>query len=180
MQAIPLFSAASANRELDLRAVIGQVLDGQQFILGRKVREFEAAFARYHGVAHCVGVGNGTDALELALRALDLGPGARVVTVANAGCYASSALRAVGAEPLYVDVAPGTLNLCPQALAQALALTPRPGAVTATHLYGQMAAMPEIAAQCSAAGVPLIDRADTGPEKGRPRPVAHGPECDAQ
>lgn len=157
MSAIPLFCAASANAGLDLRALIGQVLDGGQFILGPKLAQFEAAFARYHEVAHCVGLGNGTDALELALRALGVGPGARVVMVANAGCYAASACRAAGAAPLYVDVAADSLNLCPQALARALALRPRPDAVIATHLYGQMAAMPEITALCAAAGVPLIE-----------------------
>lgn len=157
MKPIPLFCAASANAGLDLRGAIDAVLDSHNFILGSKVRAFEQAYASYQRTDHCVSVANGSDALELALRALGIGVPARVVTVANAGFYASTAVHAVGARPLYVDVTEDTLTLCPDALAQALALAPKPAAVIATHLYGQMANMPAIAALCANAGVALIE-----------------------
>lgn len=155
MVAIPLFCPVAANAGVDLRGVLAGVIDGQRFILGPGLHAFEQAFAGYHQVAHCVGLANGSDALELALRALGIGAGARVVTVANAGFYASTAIHAIGATPLYAEVDRDSLTLCPLALAQALAH--QPDAVIVTHLYGQMAAMPAIAALCAQAGVALIE-----------------------
>ena len=70
------------------------------YVLGSEGAEFEAAFARYCGVPHAVGVANGTDAIELALRAVGVGEGDRVATVANAGFYASTSIHAIGARPL--------------------------------------------------------------------------------
>jgi dTDP-4-amino-4,6-dideoxygalactose transaminase len=100
-------------------------------------------------------VANGTDALELALRALDVAPGATVVCVANAGFYSSTAIHLVGALPRYVDVDPSTLTMAPQALAQAL--EQRPAAVIATHLYGQLADIESLVRLCRRSGVPLIE-----------------------
>ncbi|MCL1961527.1 MAG: DegT/DnrJ/EryC1/StrS family aminotransferase [Desulfovibrionaceae bacterium] len=153
---VPFFSAVGATFGVDLAACLRQVVDGGQYVLGPRVREFEAAFARYLGVAHAVGVASGTDALTLALRALGVGPGARVVTAANAGCYASTAIVQVGAEPLYAEVDPLDMNLAPAALEQALGAGPV-AAVVLTHLYGQMGDVQRISAACSAAGVPLIE-----------------------
>ncbi len=153
---VPLFSAALAAQGLDLSAVLRQVLDSERYVLGPWVQAFETAFARYLGVGHAIGVANGTDALELALRGLGIGPGQRVLTVANAGFYGSAAILAVGAQPVYAEVDPATLNLAPQALAQALQ-SQAIHAVIATHLYGQMADMPAITPLCRAAGVPLIE-----------------------
>src|SRR5512133_2981199 len=87
-----------------LEARVRRVLESGWYILGAEVAAFEASFATYCGTAQCVGVGNGTDALELALRALDVGPGDQVATVANAGGYSKTAIRCAGAEPLYVDI----------------------------------------------------------------------------
>lgn len=154
--AVPLFSAEAAALGLDLGQVLRDVLDSQRYILGPQVQAFESAFAAYVGVAHTVGVANGTDALELALRALGIGPGQRVVTVANAGFYGSTAIRMVGATPVYVDVDEATLNLSPAALKQLLAAQ-AVHAVIVTHLYGQLADVPAIAALCRDAGVPLIE-----------------------
>lgn len=153
---VPLFSAEAAAFGLDLGQVLHEVLDSQRYILGPQVQAFERAFAAYVGVAHAVGVANGTDALELALRALGIGPGQRVVTVANAGFYGSTAIRMVGATPVYVDVDEATLTLSPAALRQVLA-TQAVGAVIVTHLYGQLADMAAIAALCQQAGVALIE-----------------------
>lgn len=131
-----------------MRAVVA----GGWYILGPAVRSFEAEFAGYCGVGHAIGVGNGTDALEIALRGLEVGPGDRVATVANAGGYATTAILATGAEPLYVDVEPGTMVMDARALAAAV---PRPRAVVVTHLYGRMADMPAILA--AAGGAPVIE-----------------------
>src|SRR5690348_8895740 len=117
------------------RAIHGVLASGW-FILGPQVEAFEAEFAAYCGARHCVGTGNGTDAPELALRALELGPGDRVATVANAGGYGTTAILAAGAEPLYVDVDPATMNMDPRALAASIYRGVR--AVIVTHLYGRM------------------------------------------
>ncbi|HPZ57786.1 MAG TPA: DegT/DnrJ/EryC1/StrS family aminotransferase [Ottowia sp.] len=153
---VPLFSAELAARGLDLTAVLGQVIASERYVLGPWVQAFESAFAAYVGVGHAIGVANGTDALELALRGLDIGPGQRVLTVANAGFYGSSAILAVGAEPVYADVDPVTLNLAPQVLAEMLG-SQAIHAVIATHLYGRMADMTVIAPLCRVAGVSLIE-----------------------
>ena len=153
---VPFFSASDAAFGLDLGACLQRVVDSGWYVLGPQVRDFEADFARYLGVGHAIGVANGTDALALALRALGVGPGQRVVTVANAGCYASTAIAQLGAEPCYVDVEPERLTLAPGALAEVLRAMPV-AAVVATHLYGQMADIGAIAALCRQAGVPLIE-----------------------
>lgn len=154
--AVPFFSATGAAFGVDLAACLQRVVASGHYVLGPEVRAFEAAFAHSVGVAQAVGVASGTDALVLALRALGVGAGARVVTVANAGCYASTAIAQVGATPLYLDVDPGRLTLAPRALQVALA-SGGVDAVIATHLYGRMADMAAIAPLCAAAQVPLIE-----------------------
>lgn len=155
---IPLFRAASVEAGLDLGAAVQRVLDRHWYVMGAELQAFEAAFAAYCGVAHAVGVANGTDALELALRAVGVQAGDRVFTVANAGFYSSTAIHAIGARPVYLDVDEATLTLAPAALAQALAAPgPKPAAVVVTHLYGQLADMPVLVPLCQAAGVPLVE-----------------------
>ena len=139
----------------DLAAGVQRVLDRGWFILGPEVAAFESEFAAYCGSAHCVSVANGTDALELALRALGAGPGDRVATAANAGGYSTTAIRAAGAQPLYVDIDPASMNLSPSSLAAALATGVR--AVIATHLYGRMADLPALLAVTRPADVPLVE-----------------------
>lgn len=153
---IPFFSPQAAAFGLDLSACVQRVVNSGWYVLGPEVCAFEAAFAAHVGVAHSVGVGNGTEALALALRALGVRPGQFVLTVANAGCYSSTAIEAVGAQPVYVDVDPHSLCLSPQALAAALAAGDL-AAVIVTHLYGRMADMPAIVRLCEQAGVPLIE-----------------------
>jgi len=139
----------------DIHMAIDRVLSCGRYILGEELESFEAEFASYCGVDHCVGVGNGTDALELALRALDVRQGDRVVTVANAGMYSTTAIKAVGALPLYVDVDPATMNMDPDALAASVSGNVR--AIIVTHLYGQMAEIPHLMRIASAAGVPVVE-----------------------
>ena len=144
-----------ADRQDALGSALLDVLRSGWFVLGPQVARFEQDFAAYCGLPHCVGVGNGSDALMIALRALDVGPGDRVVTVANAAAYSTLAILAVGAQPLYIDIDPERLLLAEDALDAALAL--RPKALIATHLYGQLCAIESVAARCRAAGVALIE-----------------------
>jgi dTDP-3-amino-2,3,6-trideoxy-4-keto-D-glucose/dTDP-3-amino-3,4,6-trideoxy-alpha-D-glucose/dTDP-2,6-dideoxy-D-kanosamine transaminase len=139
----------------EIQARVRAVLESGWYILGAQGAEFEAAFAAYCGTAHSVGVANGTDALELALRALGVGPDDQVATVANAGGYSTAAILAAGAEPLFVDVDPASMMMNPEALATRL--TPRTKAIVATHLYGRMADMPALIAIADAAGIPVVE-----------------------
>jgi dTDP-4-amino-4,6-dideoxygalactose transaminase len=123
-------------------SAIRSVLDSGRFIGGRAVHSFESSFADYAGAPFCVAVANGTDALELALRAAGVQAGDEVATVANAGMYATTAIRSIGAVPLYVDVDPETFLISLPALEAAADRATR--AVVITHLYGRMARMPEI------------------------------------
>ncbi|MBB6254444.1 DegT/DnrJ/EryC1/StrS family aminotransferase [Nitrospirillum iridis] len=136
-----------------IAAAMARVVARGRVLFGPETAAFEAAFAAYCGTSHCLGVGNGTDALELALRALGVGPGDEVVTVANGGFYATTAILAVGARPRFADIDPGTLTLSPVALAGAL--TPRTRAIIVTHLYGRLADMDGV---LDAAGtIPVIE-----------------------
>ncbi|WP_242195771.1 MULTISPECIES: DegT/DnrJ/EryC1/StrS family aminotransferase [unclassified Pseudomonas] len=155
MENIVLFSAVKANAGLDFVTPLKAVLDSHWYVLGNEVKLFEEEFAGYVGIKHCVSVANGSDALELALKGLGVNPGDHVVAVANAGFYGSTAIHAVGAEPLYVDVDPASLTICPKSLAQVL--DSKPAAVIVTHLYGQLANIEEIVRIASAAGVPVLE-----------------------
>lgn len=152
---IPLFSSKIANEGVDLYGALKRVVERNWYVLGTEVTAFEVEFAAYQGVASCISLANGTDALEIALRTLDIGPGKKVVLVANAGFYGSTAVHSVGAQPIYVDVGATTLTMAPKALQAALAAGA--DAVIVTHLYGQMADIEQIAALAAAAGVPLIE-----------------------
>lgn len=152
---IPLFSAAAANAGLDLASVVQRVVDSNWYVLGSEVTAFEREFADYNGVNECVSLANGTDALELALRALGVSAGDKVACVANAGFYSSTAILAIGATPLYVDVDEASLNMSARSLSEAL--TRRPKAVIVTHLYGQLAEIEELAKLCHAAGAAVIE-----------------------
>ena len=109
------------------------------YIMGPEHDSFEREFAAYCGTKHAVAVANGTDALELALRCLDCGPGDEVITVANAGGYATTAIVQVGAVPVFVDVEMTSLTMSPGSLAGAVNEKTR--AVVVTHLFGQMVDM---------------------------------------
>jgi dTDP-4-amino-4,6-dideoxygalactose transaminase len=139
----------------ELTAAVNRVLISGWYILGREVAAFESEFAAYCGVTHCLTVANGTDALELALRSLGIGPGDAVATVANAGGYSTTAIRAVGAEPLYIDIDPATMNMSAADLAARL--TPAVRAVIATHLFGRMADLRALSGVAAHAAVPLVE-----------------------
>lgn len=152
---IPLFSAKLVNQDLDFSHAINRVLKRQHYILGEEVVHFENEFAQYLGLERCVTLANGTDALELALRALHVGQNDKVITIANAGFYSSTAIYAVGATPIYVDVEAATLTMCPQSLLDALQLKPK--AIIVTHLYGQLANMSDLISIAQSENIPLIE-----------------------
>lgn len=156
---IPLFSAAAVNSGLDFLNAIRRVIERQWYVLGEEVVAFEREFAKYVGTSDCVSVANGTDALELALRSIGVGHGDLVVTVANAGFYSSTAIHAVGAIPVYVDVDSKSLTLSVSRLIEALSDegSERVKAIIVTHLYGQLAEIEELLRVANDAGVPLIE-----------------------
>jgi hypothetical protein len=139
----------------ELEAAMARVHARGWYILGPEVAAFEHEFAAYVGAAECVAVANGTDALELALRALAIGPGDAVATVANAGMYSTTAIRAAGATPAYVEIDASTLQMDPAALAAAL--TPRTRALIVTHLYGRFAHIDLLGQIARERGVALIE-----------------------
>lgn len=131
------------------------VLDSGWYVHGPQHEGFERDFASYVGVDHALGVGSGTDALELALTALARPGRDIVVTAANAGGYTSVAARRSGLRLRYADVDPGTLCLDPDQVEPLLG--PDVAAVVVTHLYGRLGDVDGLTAVCAAAGVPLVE-----------------------
>lgn len=137
-------------------AAIKRVLNRSWLILGPEVDAFEQSFAAYVGVGHCRTVANGTDALELAFRALGIKAGEKVATVSNAGMYTTTALMAIGALPVYMDVDLETRVVTLEEVERAIKQGVK--AVVVTHLYGQaITSIGEIASYCRVAGVALVE-----------------------
>jgi dTDP-4-amino-4,6-dideoxygalactose transaminase len=144
---------------------ITKVLNDGQYILGKEVAAFESSFAALVGACAAVGVGSGTEALELALRAHDLGRGDGVVTVSHTSVATVEAVELVGAVPILADIEPAFYTLSPASLERALAgqvsggngTKPSVKAVIVVHLYGQPAAISDIASICARNNVVLIE-----------------------
>lgn len=149
--------AAKIGRfEAPIQQALARVTASGWLVLGPEVRQFEQAFAAYVGAGYCVGLANGTDALELGLRALGVASGQRVATVANAGMYASTAILAIGAAPEFMDVDPATQVTTLAEVERVL--DAGVAAVVVTHLYGQaIRDIAHIASLCAARGVPLLE-----------------------
>jgi dTDP-4-amino-4,6-dideoxygalactose transaminase len=156
---IPLVDLAWQHREVaeDIESGWGKVLAESSFVLGEAVARFEDQFARYVKVAHCVGVGNGTDALEFALRALDVGPGDEVIVPTNSFVASAVAVIRAGAIPVLVDVDPNTQLIDLERVAASL--TPRTRAVMPVHLYGQMVAVEDLVDLLDGTGVVIVEDA---------------------
>ena len=171
---------AALKPELD--AAVARVLDSGWYILGKEVAAFEAEFAAYLGRQEdkktedrrqktegtpipniqypisnidCVGVNSGTDALQLALRACEVGPGDEVITVSHTAVATVAAIRLTGATPVLVDIEPATYTMDPAAVQAAL--TPRTKAIIPVHLYGHPAALGELLTIAAQTGIPLIE-----------------------
>jgi dTDP-4-amino-4,6-dideoxygalactose transaminase len=146
----------------EIDTALARAVDSGWYILGPEVRAFEAEFADYLGLSESVGVASGTDAVELALRALGVGPGDAVYTVSHTAVATVVAIERAGAVPVLVDVDEATYTLDPASLAAAIAADPKPGgarprAVVAVHLYGQPASMPEIVSIARTAGLFVVE-----------------------
>lgn len=153
---IPMQSLARhvAQSRAAVNERLAAVLDRAHFILGPEVKEFERRFAEYIGTKYCIAVANGTQAMELALRALESNEG-EVLTTANAGMYSSCAILSAGFTPIYAEIDPVLMTPEPESVA--LAITPQTRALMVTHLYGQMADMRHLSEIAHASGLPLIE-----------------------
>jgi dTDP-4-amino-4,6-dideoxygalactose transaminase len=139
----------------DLDAALARVLDSGWFVLGSEGRVFEEEFAAAAGGSYAVGVGSGTDAIELALRALGIGPGDEVVTQANTCVPTVSAIERAGATPVLCDVEAEAGTMDPDSLKGALG--PKTRAVVPVHLYGQCADAEAIVDLCTGRGIAVVE-----------------------
>ncbi|TWT93631.1 DegT/DnrJ/EryC1/StrS family aminotransferase [Neorhodopirellula pilleata] len=141
---IPLVDLQTQSRLLkdDILRRIGDVIDDARYILGREVEEFEKEFSSYCNVDHCIAMANGTEALHMALRALEIGPGDEVITAGNSFAATAFAIAYAGAQAVLVDIDPLDFNIDTRLIEQAI--TPQTKAIIPVHLYGQPARMNEI------------------------------------
>ncbi len=143
------------SHRADIDAALQRVLHGDRYILGSEVRAFEEEFAAYVGVAHAIGVANGTDALHLALRAAGVGAGDEVITVSHTAVATVAAIEMAGAVPVLVDIEPARFTLDPARVARAI--TPRTKAIVPVHLYGQACDLDPILALAKERGLLVIE-----------------------
>ncbi|RMH09504.1 MAG: DegT/DnrJ/EryC1/StrS family aminotransferase [Nitrospirae bacterium] len=136
--------AAYRTHQTEIDQAIRRVLESSWYVLGKEVGAFEEKFAAWLGVKHAVGVANGTDAIELALRALGVGPGDKVATVSHTAVATVAGIRRTGADVRFVDIEPAYYTMDPDSLGSLLEQEPDIRAVVVVHLYGQMADMPRI------------------------------------
>jgi dTDP-4-amino-4,6-dideoxygalactose transaminase len=165
---VDLRAQHAALREPIAKA-LADALDGMNLVLGPNVRAFETEFAWFCHADHAIGVGSGTDALYLALRACGLHEGDEVITVANTFFATVEAILLVGAVPVFVDVDPRTYTLDPTKLKAAIGKRTR--AILPVHLYGQMADMDSIMEIAEAHGLAVIEdacQAHGATDRGRP------------
>ncbi len=141
----------------EIDAALARVLENARFIEGEECALLEREFAAFCGVPHARGVANGTDALNLALRAYGVGPGDEVVTVANTFVATAEAVLLNGATPVFVDVEPATFTLDPGKLESAI--TSRTKVILPVHLYGHPADMEAIGAIAARHGIPVLEDA---------------------
>src|ERR1700719_1942424 len=139
----------------EIRAAVDRVLSSQQFILGREGAALEEEIARLCGVAHGVGVGSGTDALILALRSCGVGSGDEVILPPFTFVATGSAVSALGARPVFVDIHPSTYNMDPAQLERRV--TPRTKAIVVVHLYGLAADMEPIMEFARKKNLPVVE-----------------------
>ena len=156
---VPFVSFRPMERELDaeLRGAFARVLDNSWYIGGREDAAFEKAFAEYCGVKHCIGCGNGLDALVLILKAYGIGTGDEVIVPSNTFIATVLAVSYAGATPVLVEPTLESYNIDPARIEAAV--TPRTRAIMAVHLYGQCAPMDEINAIAKAHGLKVIEDA---------------------
>jgi UDP-2-acetamido-2-deoxy-ribo-hexuluronate aminotransferase len=145
------------NIKKEVDAAIHSVLDSGMFIQGKEVGEFECAVAGYLGVKFAIGCASGTDALQIAMMALGIGPGDEVITTPFTFVATAETIGILGAKPVYVDIDPGTFNIDPSRIEAAI--TPRTKAIIPVHLFGQSADMDPLLAVARSHSVPVIEDA---------------------
>jgi len=166
---IPFMSLKPGEDGPAVDAAIRRVVDRGWFVLGPEVESFERAFAHASGAQFGIGVGTGTDALVLILKALGIGRGDEVITTPLSAAYTALAVMIVGARPVFVDLDPQRLTLDPAAVEAAIG--PDTAAIIPVHLYGQPAAMDELAAMATRHDLAMIEdccQAHLATFRGRP------------
>ena len=166
---VPFNALTPGEDAAAVRAAIDRVMTSGWFVLGPEVEAFEAEFAAASRVPHAVGVGTGTDAITLILRALDIGPGDEVITPPLSAAYSALAVMMAGARPVFADIDPERLTMDPRAAAAAI--TPRTKALLPVHLYGQAADLRPLEALASQHRLALVEDAaqsHLGTADGRP------------
>ena len=166
--------AAYVELKVEVDAAVARVLGSGHYILGPEVDAFEQEFAAYCGAAQCIGLANGLDALHLALRAMDIGPGDEVIVPSNTYIASWLAVSQCGATPVPVEPLPGAFNLDPSRVEAAL--TPRTRVLMPVHLYGQPADLDPLLALARQHGLRVLEdaaQAHGARYKGR-RIGAHG------
>ncbi|MFJ4906999.1 DegT/DnrJ/EryC1/StrS family aminotransferase [Streptomyces sp. NPDC093249] len=143
------------NERDDIHDAVETVLRSGQLVLGSSVRGFEEEFAAYHGLAHCVGVDNGTNAIKLGLQACGIGPGDEVITVSNTAAPTVVAIDGTGATPVFVDVDPDSYLMRVDQVEAAI--TTRTRALLPVHLYGQCVDMAPLQALAERHGLVLFE-----------------------
>ena len=152
---IPFLALVPGDDAAAVRAAIDRVVSSGWFVLGPEVEAFEAEFAAACGARHAVGVGNGTDAIALTLRALGIGAGDEVITSPVSAAYSALAIMMAGARPVFADIDPRRLTIDPAAIERAV--NARTRAILPVHLYGQAADMEAIARIASRHGLAVVE-----------------------
>ena len=158
-QRIPYFDLLRSHEDLrsDFHAVLDELIDTGQFVMGDHVSKFEEEFSRYVGNRFAVSTNSGTSALHLALEACGIGDGDEVITTPLTFIATSAAISYVGAKPVFVDVDPLTWNIDPNKIVAAIST--RTKAIVPVHLHGLMADMPAIMKIASEFGLKVIEYA---------------------
>jgi dTDP-3-amino-3,4,6-trideoxy-alpha-D-glucose transaminase len=139
----------------EIETAVTRVLRSGSYILGSELESFEASFASYLGVKHAIGVASGTDAIELALRAADVGTGDEVITVSHTAVPTVCAVERAGATPVLVDIDPTTYTIDPRQVEAAI--TTRTAAILPFHLYGRPADMTALESIAKQHGLLLVE-----------------------
>jgi dTDP-4-amino-4,6-dideoxygalactose transaminase len=156
---IPLLDLKEQNAALrpEIEAALGRVLDTNGFILGSEVADLENELAGYCQAKHAIGCASGSDAILLALMALDIGPGDEVITTPYSFFATVSSITRLGATPVFVDIEPATYNIDVAQIESKI--TERTRAIEPVHLYGQCSDMEGLSSICEKHGIPIVEDA---------------------